>query len=167
MRPIDLTNKTKSELDNLLDNYRRKGLTKHPVFLEALQRREALHGKTLDFDKTLEAIRQSARDGVCVSYDEVAVRTGGTVSKLHNQLSAHLLRLAEYAHAKGWPMITSVVVNKKNVASGEMEPAAMEGFMKVAVQHDYLDDEVEPEALQAFVREQQEKTFEWARSQPE
>jgi len=26
---------------------------------------------------------------------------------------------------------------------------------------------VEPEALQAFVREQQEKTFEWARSQPE
>ncbi len=167
MRPIDLTNKTKIELDNLLDNYRRKGLTKHPVFLEAMQRREALYGKTLDFDKTLEAIRQSARDGVCLSYDDVAVRTGGTVSKLHNQLSAHLLRLVEYARAKGWPMITAVVVNKKNVASGEMDSAALEGFMRAAVANDYLDEEVEPEALQAFVREQQEKTFEWARSQPE
>ena len=147
MRPIDLTNKTKSELDNLLDNYRRKALTKHPVFLEA--------------------IRLSAKDGLCVSYDDVAVRTGATVSKLHNQLSAHLLRLVEYGKAKGWPMVISVVVNKKNVASGEMDAAALEGFMRAAVAHEYLDEEVEPEALAAFVREQQEKTFEWAKSQPE
>lgn len=167
MRTIDLTNKTKIELDNLLDNYRRKGMTKNPVFLEAMQRREALYGKTLDFDRTLEAIRLSAKDGLCVSYDDVAVRTGATVSKLHNQLSAHLLRLVEYGKAKGWPMVISVVVNKKNVASGEMDAAALEGFMRAAVAHEYLDEEVEPEALAAFVREQQEKTFEWAKSQPE
>ena len=167
MRTLDLTNKTKSELDNLLHNNRRKRMTKNPLFLEALQRREARFGKTLDFEKTLEAIRQSARDGVCLSYDDVAVRTGGTASKLHNALSAHLLRLAEYAKAKGWPMITSVVVSKKNVASGEMEAGALEEFMKAAVAHEYLDEEVEPEALAAFVREQQEKTFEWARSQAE
>ncbi len=166
MRTIDLSTKTKVELDNLLDNYRRKAMTRTPVFLEALERREVLFGKTLDFEKTLEAIRQSARDGVCLSYDDVATRTGGTVSKLHNQLSAHLLRLVEYAHAKGWPMITSVVVNKKNLESGEMDSGALEPFMRAAVALGHEVDS-DPDAQQAFVREQQQLTFQWARNEAE
>ena len=44
----------------------------------------------------------------------------------------HLWRLIEYGHRQGWPMISAIVVNKQNKATGRMDPATLKGFVAAA-----------------------------------
>ena len=56
-------------------------------------------------------------------------------------------------------MLSAIVVNKPNVSTGEMEDETLKGFIKAARQLGYeiTDDE-------AFLKEQQQRVFEWAKS---
>ena len=70
----------------------------------------------------------------------------------------HLGNLCEYAHRKGWPLLSSVIVNKENLRTGELEPQSLDGFIKAARELGYLvTDEI------AFLRDQQRRVFEWGR----
>jgi hypothetical protein len=73
-------------------------------------------------------------------------------------MNPHLWSLVEYAHRKGWPMLSAVVVNKPNVASGNMEPETLKGFIAAARE---LGVSITDE--RAFLRDQQRLVFEWAR----
>ena len=55
-------------------------------------------------------------------------------------------------------MLSAVVVNKPNVASGNMEPETLKGFIAAARELGLsITDE------KAFLRDQQRRVFEWAR----
>ena len=156
----DLSGKSKAELDNLLANYDKRGQTASPVYLDALAMRETMYAGSLTFDATVAAIREAARERRFLSYDDVAAASGSTIQKARMQLPAHLSRVLRYAVCRGWPLVTSIVVSKPNVETGTMDGSALEGFLKSAALQG-LAPEAESEA---FVKEQQEKTFAWAQA---
>ncbi len=143
-------------LRNLIANHRKKGETSSSLYIAALRELEARTGKGLDFDKSFEVIRKAAKDRRFVSYKELADASGADWSRVHYDIGGHLWRLVEYAHRRGWPMLSAIVVNKQNVATGQMEPETLDGFLGAAkdLGHVVTDEN-------RFLREQQEEVFQW------
>lgn len=156
-QPIDVTKLTDRQLKAIIDNHRRKNATDRPAYLEALAEQARRAGQGLNFDKSFAIIRQAAAEGRFVSYKELADASGADWNRVHYSIGGHLWSLVEYAHRKGWPMLSAIVVNKQNVATGRMEPDTMKGFLAAARELDIPVTDAE-----AFLREQQRRVFEWA-----
>jgi hypothetical protein len=154
---IDIVKLSDQQLKNLITNHRKQKQTNKSIYIDALadQARRAGHG--LDFDKSFEIIRQAAAERRFVSYKELADGSGADWNRVHYSIGRHLWSLVEYAHRKGWPMLSAVVVNKQNVDDGRMEPETLKGFLAAARELGYsITDE------ENFLREQQRRVFEWA-----
>ncbi len=150
---------TDQQLENLIENHRRKNAFEQPIYLDALAERARRKGQGLNFDKSYRIIRQSAENGEFLSYKDLADASGAEWSRVHYGIGKHLWDLVEYAHRKGWPMLSAIVVNKPHVKTGNMEPDSLKGFITAARQLGLtVTDENE------FLREQQRLVFEWAQS---
>lgn len=77
--------------------------------------------------------------------------------KVHWQMGDHLTRLCEYAHRRGWPLLSAIVVNEDNVGSGNLKPDSLAGFVSVARELGF--PVLEPHQ---FLREEQQRVFLWA-----
>jgi hypothetical protein len=158
-KEIDLTALSADSLKNLVANHRAKGVTNSPAYIAAMRELEIRTGRGLDFDKSFQAIRAAAHARRFLSYKELADASGSNWSQVHYEIGSHLWRLVEYAHKMGWPMLSAIVVNKPNVATGGMEPDTLKGFVRAAKDLGYaVTDEGQ------FLREQQELVFLWAGS---
>jgi hypothetical protein len=156
--PIVLADLTDQQLKNIIENYRRNGRLSDSVYVEALAEQAHRIGKGLDFNKSYNAILRSAAEDRFISYKDLADISGAEWTKVHYSMNQHLWSLVEYAHRKGWPMLSAVVVNKPNVASGNMEPESLKGFIAAAKELGLtITDE------KAFLRDQQRRVFEWAK----
>lgn len=150
---------TDSELQNIIDNYRRKELTSDPYYLQALEEKGRRKGGGLDFDKTLHAVLKMARAGNYLSYRQLAEESGVDWAKKRSAMTGHLAGFLEFSHRKGWPLLSAIIVNQQKLKSGEMDPSALKGFVTAATDLGYVvDGDV------AFMREQQQAVFEWAKS---
>jgi hypothetical protein len=154
-RPVeDLSDE---ELRNVVENHRRHNQIKAPLYLDALAELARRKGFGLDFQKSFDLIRKAAAEGRFLSYKQLADKSGADWAKVHYAINGHLWDLISYAHGKGWPMLSAVVVNQRNVESGEMEPSTLKGFVEAArlLGHPVTDKE-------AFLKEQQQAVFAWA-----
>ncbi|MBS1164019.1 MAG: hypothetical protein H6R00_44 [Proteobacteria bacterium] len=150
---------TDSELQNIIDNYRRKALTSDPYYLQALEDMGRRKGGGLDFDKTLHAVLKAARAGNYLSYGQLAQESGVDWAKKRYAMTSHLAGLLEFSHRKGWPLIGAIIVNQQKLKSGEMDPATRKGFATAATDLGYaVVDDV------TFMRDQQQAVFDWAKS---
>jgi hypothetical protein len=158
---IEVTKLTDEQLNNVIDNHRRKGATNSPLYLDALAEEARRTGGGLDFEKSFEIIRRAAAEGRFVSYKELADASGADWNQVHYSVGRHLWALVEYAQRKGWPMLSAIVVNKQNLANGKMEPGTLKGFLAAARELGYsvIDEE-------AFLREQQQRVFKSAGGTP-
>jgi hypothetical protein len=156
---IDPSNLSDEKLNNIIANHRRRGATDAAVYVEALAEQARRSGRGLDFEKSFDIIRHAAAEARFVSYKELADASGANWAKVHYAIGGHLGSLVEYAHRRGWPMVSAIVVNKQNVATGRMEPETLKGFVAAAKELGYsvTDEEV-------FLRDQQRKVFAWAPS---
>jgi len=127
-----------------------------PDYEIALEERERRQSAGLNFRKSLEVITAAAKERRYVSYGEIAENSGVSWNVARRPMPRHLAHLCEYAHQKGWPLLSSIVVNKENVKTGELRPDSLEGFIKEARVLGYLVTD-----KQAFLRDQQRKTFDW------
>lgn len=155
--PIDLSTKSKQELQNLVDNHRRKGATDSPLYLKALYELDKQKVPGLDFKKSYRIIVTAARKRRFVSYKDLADESKAAWTQVHYTIGTHLWDLVEYSHRKGWPMLSAIVVNKPNIATGKMEPETLKGFIAAA---QALGREVDDE--EAFLAREQQQVFEWA-----
>ncbi|MCQ8783540.1 hypothetical protein [Mangrovibrevibacter kandeliae] len=157
MRPVE--EQSDQELKNIIANHRRRERTGESVYLAALAEEARRKGNGLDFGKTFALVRKAAAANRFLGYKELADESGADWSKVHYSVNGHLGKLMEYAHRRGWPLLPAVVVNKKNVETGEMEPSMLKGFVTAAKALGYsvIDEE-------AFLREQQRRVFAWAAS---
>jgi hypothetical protein len=155
----DLSARSDQQIRNLIDNHERQNATGRPIYAAALAERERRRSHGLDFETSMRVIRAAAQEGRFLSYKELADASGADWSKVHYAIGGHLWALITYAHARGWPMLSSVVVNKPNVETGEMEPRTLEGFVNAARLLGYAV--VDPGE---FLREQQALVFAWARA---
>lgn len=160
-KAIDVHSLDEGKLKSLIKNHRDAGATDRLIYAEALAELERREGRGLDFDRSMSLIRAAAAEGRFLSYKELADESGADWGKVHYAVGGHLWRLVEYAHRKGWPMLSAIVVNKPNVTTGEMAPETLAGFMAAAraLSHAVLDE-------RKFLREQQIAVFRWAGFDP-
>jgi hypothetical protein len=156
--PIDVAKLSEIELENLMENHRQKGATHLPAYVAAMRKLERRKGKGLDFEKSYRLILQAAKEERFLSIRSWLTAAKQKWEMVHYSLGAHLWKLVEYAHLKGWPMLSAIVVNKPNVATGKMESDTLKGFIGAARQLGYqVTDE------EAFLKEQQSRVFDWAK----
>lgn len=141
-------------------NYRRNKKTSDPFYFSLLEESSRRFGKGFDFEKTLVAVKQAAKEGRFLAYKELADRSGCEWSKVRYAIPKHLQALLEYCHARGLPLLSSIVVNKHNAKTGTLDEAALSGFVRGVEETGIRVDDPE-----AFLRAEQQKTFEWARSE--
>jgi hypothetical protein len=148
-----------SQLDNLIDNHRRHNKRHADLYIEALAERARRRGKGLSFEKSFDLILAAARQGRYLSYKELADASGAVWTQVHYSIGQHLWDLVEYADRRGWPMLSAIVVNKPNVATGDMDEETLRGFVGAArlLGHSVTDEK-------QFLRAQQTKVFAWARA---
>jgi hypothetical protein len=160
MKPIRVEDLTNAQLSNLITNHRRKGATDAQNFLQALAERQRRKGGGLVFATSFKIIVNAAKDGRFLSYKELADASGVDWGRAHYAIGQHLWDLVEYAHWKQWPMLSAIVVNKRHVQKGGMEPETLKGFIGAARELDLIaagENEI------AFLRRQQARVFAWAR----
>ncbi len=134
-KDFDLGKLSAQEVATLLENYRKAGKTDHPRYTEVLAENAKRQGKGLSFDKSLAAIRDAARRREFLSYKRLAEASGLEWSyALHHTMPNHLWDLVEYAHRKGLPLLSAIVVNANNIETGKMEPETLKGFIAAARQ---------------------------------
>jgi hypothetical protein len=155
---VDLERKSDQELENIVNNHRRLKRYNAPLFLAALALRERRKGGGFDLETTVAVIRDCAKIRRFLSYKDVADASGLEWSRIHWEVGPHLLRVCEYAHGKGWPLLSAIVVNTDKLKTGEMKTTNLEGFIEAAqrVGRDVGTDYAK------FVREEQERVFLWA-----
>lgn len=158
--PIAVETLSTEQLENLVENHRRKHATDAPLYIDAIQELEKRKGKGLDFGKSLPVILDAARERRFLSYKDLADASGADWGQVRYAIGEHLWRLVEYSHLKHGVLFSAIVVNKPNIATGEMEPEALQGFIGAARLLGYA---VTDEA--SFVREQQAKVFAWAQNE--
>ncbi|MFZ3238229.1 MAG: hypothetical protein WA184_23010 [Stellaceae bacterium] len=155
--PIDIARLSDDQLKSLIENHRRQNATAAPAYMDALREWQVRKGKGLDFDKSFRIIKATARERRFLSYKELADASDADWGQVHYSIGNHLWALVEFAHRKGWPMLSAIVVNKSNVSSGALDPETLKGFIGAARDLGYtITDE------EAFLREQQAKVFAWA-----
>jgi 5-methylcytosine-specific restriction protein B len=115
----------------------------------------------LDLNKSYRAILDRARQGKFITYGDVAAASGVEWKKAHRPIPIHLDNLVRMAHERGWPLITAIVVNKENVESGRLEGEALSGFLASVKKLGLPVNDP-----QAFLRQQQQAVFEWAKTAP-
>jgi hypothetical protein len=157
VRPIEVH--SDQELRNVIANHRKNGKFGAPYYLAAMEELARRKGQGLDFQKSFDLIRKAGAERRFLSYKELADASGSEWSTVRYAINAHLGDLIDYAYGKGWPLLSAIVVNHQNVETGDMEPTTLKGFVEAARALGYaVADE------KAFLREQQERVFEWALS---
>ncbi|MEZ5846491.1 MAG: hypothetical protein R3C70_07055 [Geminicoccaceae bacterium] len=155
---LDFASKSIDQLKTWAENYRNYKKTDDPTYaliVEELNKRCVI---VFDIMKTVAFIRERARERKFLHYGEIAECHGYEWDRARHPLNEHLGCVVQYGKHKGWPMLSAVVVNKENLETGEMAESTLAGFLNAAYLYGYdVQDE------RAFLAEQQEACFEWAR----
>ena len=158
--PIDVETLSIGQLENLIENHRRKRATDAPLYADALRELGKRKGKGLDFDKSLSIILEAAKERRFLSYIELAKASGADWNQVRFAMNGHLWNLVEYSHLRHGVLFSAIVVNTPNVITGKMEPETLKGFVAAArlLEKPITDEE-------GFLREEQERVFAWAQGQ--
>lgn len=118
----------------------------------------------LDTARTYAAIVEAARARRFLTYVDVAQASGVPWSKARYPIGQHLDRMLAIAQRHGWPLLTSIVVRKDDAQTGRLTDGARTGFLQ-GVRRNGI--EVADEDADAFISQEQQRTFEWASSAPD
>jgi hypothetical protein len=158
---IDVEKLDDIELRNLIQNHQAERATDLPNYRLAVEEMHRRHGGGLVVETSLACLRQAAAKREFVSYGDLAAVNGVAWDKVRYPMNTHLWALVCLARAKGWPMLSAMVVNKQHLATGDMEPDTLAGFVKAATELGY--DVADPGA---FLKDQQEQCFRWGQATP-
>lgn len=158
---IDVTKLDDTGVKNVIDNHRKQKKTDTPLYVAALEEWERRKGGGLNLQKSLEIIRSAAAERRFLCYKDLADESGLEWNKVHYAVNDHVGHLLEYAHARGWPMLSAIIVNKHNQQTGEMEDYTFRGFLNAAyaLGRTVMNEET-------FLQEEQERVFAWAADRP-
>jgi hypothetical protein len=146
------------QIKTLIVNYRNAGKTAESYYHALLEENSRRTGNGLDFEKTLEAVKQAASEERYLSYLELAERSGCTWNKVRHGIPRHLQALLEYCHDRGLPLLSAIVVNKHNASTGKLDEDALNGFVKGVEEIGLKVSDPE-----AFLKAEQQKIFAWVK----
>lgn len=116
----------------------------------------------LNINETYKAILAAAREGRFLTYGEVAAASDVEWKKARRPMPQHLDQLVKISHERGWPLMSAIVVNKDQVETGALIGESLAGFMAAVAKIGVTVDNP-----QAFLHEQQQAVFEWAKKAPD
>jgi 5-methylcytosine-specific restriction protein B len=116
----------------------------------------------LDLNTTYQAILAAARQREFISYGDLAKANHADWQAVRYEMNTHLGKLVEIAVARGWPLLSAIVVNQSNLSTGSLGGAALDGFIVAARAND-----VEVGDPRAFLLAQQTAVFDWAVNAPD
>ncbi len=116
----------------------------------------------LDINKTYKAILAAARDGRFATYGDLAAASEVEWSRARYRLPQQLGHLVKIAHARGWPLLSAIVVRQGDVETGKLEGESLAGFLAAVKMVGIKVDDPK-----AFYRDQQKAVFEWAKTAPD
>lgn len=158
---VDLEAKATNDLETIVANCVRLNRTADPVFAAANKILETRRTGEYNMEKTIAAICKQGRLRSFLSYKDIADASGLNWIKSRRGVGPHLDALSVYAVNKGWPNLTSIVVHKDNVDTGEMTEDNLKGFLqgvRDAGQVVDIDDI-------AFMKREQQRVFAWCREE--
>jgi len=157
--------KTDAQIDQWILNHERNGATDAPLYRELLaeRARRSEGAGRLSIGKSIELLIRAATEQRCVTYGDLAKASGVEWSRARHKLSGangHLDRLLDICHARRLPLLPALCVNESGRESGELEPAALSGFVGGARR---LGVTVVDE--RAFHHEARDECWRWGREQ--
>jgi hypothetical protein len=158
---VDLEAKATADLETIVANCVRLNRTADPVFAAASKILETRRSGEYNMEKTIAVIRRNGKLRSFLCYKDIADASGLNWVKSRRGVFSHLDDVCRYTSKKGWPNLTSIIVNKDKIGTGEMTPDNLKGFLN-AVQA--AGGEVDMEDL-AFVRREQQRVFAWCREE--
>ncbi len=120
-------------------------------------------GEALCLAATLAAIHAAALGRRFLSYGAVASASGLPWREARRRMDPHLYDLCRRATARGWPLLSAIVVDQKSLATGAMRGRPLIGFARCAERCGRI---VGPDAA-AFLAAEQQRVYEWAEKEPE
>tara|TARA_R110002020_G_scaffold37828_8_gene113998 strand:+ start:378 stop:890 length:513 start_codon:yes stop_codon:yes gene_type:complete len=160
----NLETKSDADIDQWIANHERGGKTRASLYQDLIIERNRRHGKGLDIATSIAAMTRSAKENSYMSYGDLAASNGMTWTKarpIMNGKHGHLDDLLAYCHSHEMPLLTSIVVGREHLATGDMDEDTMNGF--VAGIRRLGVSVSEPIA---FLKQCQSECFEWAAKQP-
>ncbi len=115
----------------------------------------------LDPSLTTAVILSAARAGRFLAFADIAAANGAAWNRVRRSMGPHLKAVCAASLAGGGPMISAIVVNRRHVATGAMEPQTLAGFVASARELGLAVDDPE-----IFLRAQQAATFAHAAALP-
>ncbi|SDC52472.1 hypothetical protein [Belnapia rosea] len=112
----------------------------------------------LDMDRSVGAIRAAAAEQRFISYGQIARASDVPWSmSVRSQMRPHLEGVCGKMLQDAGAMVSAIVVNQDNLATGTLDPQSLAGFADCARRLGFgiVEDR------EAFLREQQRLTFEW------
>ncbi|MDW9536258.1 hypothetical protein GOB07_09185 [Sinorhizobium meliloti] len=163
---MNLSLKTDAQIDQWIANHEIKGQTDTPLYFQLLEeraRRTQVMGG-LNLEKSLDALRNAAIAGLCITYGDLAKASNVGWSTARHQMNGkygHLDRLLEVCHARQFPLLTAICVNQTGLTTGELEKNALSGFIQGARRTGRIViDEL------AFHQTCQRECWDWGKIQP-
>jgi hypothetical protein len=112
----------------------------------------------LDLARSLAAIHAAAGARRFLSYGAVAEASGLRWQQARRRMDPHLFALCAAATARGWPLLSAIVVDQKSVSHGGMRGRPLIGFFRAAARCGRIVGE---DAV-AFLAAEQLRVFDWA-----
>jgi hypothetical protein len=154
MARIDVKTLSADLLRSLIENYRTHHATDRPEYRVFLEEHNRRFGGGFDLRKTIDFVLSRAREHRFSSYGEIATLHGAKWSNVRHRMPHHLWDVVQWARSHGLPMLSAVIVNKKHVQSGKMEPQTLKGFIGAARELGYERDD-----WHRFLCDQQQECF--------
>ena len=129
----DLSKKTDAEIDVWISNHERHGKTTADLYRALIEERNRRHGHGLTIEKSLAALIASAKRREFISYGELAEANGVSWTQARHRMNGkhgHLDDILAYCHSNGMPLLTAIVVQKGNLATGDMDSFTLDGFIE-------------------------------------
>lgn len=158
---VDLDSKATQDLETIVANCVRLNRTADPVFAAANQILETRRTGEYNMEKTIAVICKHGRLRGFLCNKNIADASGLNWVKSRRGVTSHLDALCAHTADKGWPLLTSIIVNKDKMDTGEMTPDNLKGFLSAAraVGRDVDIDDV------AFLKREQQRVFAWCREE--
>ncbi|MDB5404875.1 MAG: hypothetical protein QOD93_7277 [Acetobacteraceae bacterium] len=158
---VDLEAKATKDLETIVANCVRLNRTADPVFGAANKILETRRTGEYNMEKTIATICKHGLLRSFLCYKDIADASGLNWVKTRRGVGPHLDAVGVYAAGKGWPLLTSIVVHKDKLDTGEMSQESLKGFLD-GVRESGREIDIEDIA---FLKREQQRVFAWCREE--
>jgi 5-methylcytosine-specific restriction protein B len=158
---VDLEAKATKDLETIVANCVRLNRTADPVFAAASKILETRRTGEYNMEKTIAVICKFGKLRSFLCHRDISDASGLNWVKSRRGVGPHLDAVCVYTAEKGWPLLTSIVVHKDKVATGEMNDEILKGFLD-GVHAAGQDVDIEDVA---FMKREQQRVFAWCREE--